>query len=576
MEVPSKKIEDWLNDIERGLVRLPDFQREQAWDYERIEKFIWAILQDRPLGIFLALAVDHNKKIETKFIDGAPKETREGCNMLILDGQQRLTSLWKSLNDKHKDKSISIEVKYIESKFKPEGVIASKKVSSGTKNNYNTSNSIPASIPVKYLRPGEKARSQMEDWLDQIESGVKDKNRFKMFRSIIYDLRNKIASTTIPYYELPANMERKEVIDIFMVTNTSSVKLTNYDLAVALMSQSTKKNLRKIVDKIEDKVPGIEVLDAPVGELLLKIQCLRQGKKPNYQSFLYDLDFDKLLKGLGEIEEGLKWAMELLDQIGIVTNQRLPSVVPLRVLPALHKYLPKKGTPKSHSLKLAKMFLWWAFLTDRYDRQANDRLKQDFDELKEVLEGNNINIDKINLKKKVSIFKCDIPNINEIKQAAWPRTQSTFGRGIIAACSLREFRDIATGEPLYKKGNDVDYHHIFSKKQLKAAKLQRNEIFLALNCMLLNSDTNRNKWRDKLPGDFLEKEIQQAKLGDKTAESAIKRRLETHLLPVESLITLTEEKTKGKNIKKAYNDFLNQRGKMVKERIDKLLRDGEL
>ena len=571
MEVRSKKIEDWLNDIKRGIVRLPDFQREQAWEKEQIEKFIWAILQDRPLGIFLALEVSNNEEIETKPILTAPEGTGERCNMLILDGQQRLTSLWRSLNDTYEDKSILVEVEYRESqsKFEFKEVKALKKISSDTNNRHNKLNH----IPVKYLRPGEEAMKQMESWLDQIEPGVKDKSEFKKFRSIIYDLRNKIASTTIPYYELPANMERDEVIDIFMVTNTSSVKLTNYDLAVALMSKNTKKNLRKIVDKIEDKVPGIEVLEAPVGELLLKIQCLRQGKKPNYQSFLEDLDFDKLLKGLGEIENGLKWAMELLDEIGIVTNQRLPSVVPLRVLPALYKYLPKRGTQRGHALKLAKIFLWWAFLTDRYNRQANDRLKEDFDELKDILEGNNINIDKINLKKKVSIFKCEIPKPREIMQATWPKNQSTFGRGILAACSLREFRDIATGETLYKKG--VDYHHIFSRKQLRAAKLQRDEIYLALNCMLLNSDTNRNKWRDKLPGDFLKEEIQQAKLGDKTAKSEIKKRLETHLLPVESLVTIIEENIKDKDIKKAYKDFLNQRAKMVAERIGKLLTHGE-
>ncbi len=554
METRDKNIADWLRGIENGSICLPDFQREEVWKPEFVEKFLWAILQDRPLGIFLTLEMNENnqQEIETK----AMSAKSGTCELLILDGQQRLTALWRSLNNYYGRKEYFVKYKKDATRFISEEVICQNK------------DTFPdQSIPIQYLKPGEEAYRDLDIWL-------KNEAADEAFREFIHNLRKRISETNIPYYKLPAKTDIGDVIDIFTDTNTYSVKLKAYDLAVALMKRKTKTSLKKLVENIETTVTGIQSLEKPVGELLLKIQCLREDKKPNYYSFLKDLDYGLLKKDVGKIKKGLVWTVELLSNIGIKTEQRLPSVIPLRVLPALHEHVPSKGSDRGHAIKLAKKYLWWSFLTNRYDRQANDRLKEDFDGLKKILT-NGINIDEKKLKQHVPIFKCKKPNLTDIKQANWPRTRSAFGRAILAVCSLADARDIATGDAVCNQG-DVDYHHIFPKNKLEEGKVRKKEINLAINCMLLKEDTNRRKWRNKLPGDFLDSEIKNARKGDKCAPIEIERRLETHVLQFSDLQNITDSNIEKKQVKAHYKKFIDDRSKRVKGRIDVLLANGEL
>ena len=86
MNTDEKKIEEWLDDVRRGVVCLPRFQRDEVWKPPLVEKFLWAILKDRPLGVFLVLKVDtDNPPFETKKLEGGP-ETRGHLINIFLRG----------------------------------------------------------------------------------------------------------------------------------------------------------------------------------------------------------------------------------------------------------------------------------------------------------------------------------------------------------------------------------------------------------------------------------------------------------------------------------------------------------
>ena len=115
MESKNKKLADWLEDIKRGVVQLPRFQRKEAWNHDHVKNFLETVIfHDRPMGILLTLDVDpNNQPFVTRPLEGIDNITEE-CKTHLLDGQQRLTALWKSLNDKYDDRLYFI-------KFKVEG-----------------------------------------------------------------------------------------------------------------------------------------------------------------------------------------------------------------------------------------------------------------------------------------------------------------------------------------------------------------------------------------------------------------------------------------------------------------------
>ena len=87
----------WFQKLQNGEIKLPRFQRFQAWDKKRITSLLETITYNLPLGITLLLEVDEEKFI-SRYLATAP-ETGVKVNEHLLDGQQRLTSLWRSMHN---------------------------------------------------------------------------------------------------------------------------------------------------------------------------------------------------------------------------------------------------------------------------------------------------------------------------------------------------------------------------------------------------------------------------------------------------------------------------------------------
>lgn len=90
---------DLLRSIHQGHIQLPDFQRGWVWDDHHIVSLIGSLAQTYPIGAIMVLQTGNpDVKFKTRTVEGAPAEaTPVEAERLILDGQQRLTSLYQSL-----------------------------------------------------------------------------------------------------------------------------------------------------------------------------------------------------------------------------------------------------------------------------------------------------------------------------------------------------------------------------------------------------------------------------------------------------------------------------------------------
>lgn len=98
MEARNKKIEDWFSLIKQGQVVLPRFQRHEAWRQAQVVGLLENVLRDPPLpiGALLTLEVGNEELFHSRPIVGAPKPQSKP-SLHLLDGQQRMTALWRSL-----------------------------------------------------------------------------------------------------------------------------------------------------------------------------------------------------------------------------------------------------------------------------------------------------------------------------------------------------------------------------------------------------------------------------------------------------------------------------------------------
>ena len=106
-----------LMEASNGIIQLPEFQRDWTWDDDRIRGILASLSQGYPMGAIMRLQYG-NPDIKFKY------RTLQGVgnlsvipDYLILDGQQRLTSMYQAAFDSHPvktvtDKKVSIERYY--------------------------------------------------------------------------------------------------------------------------------------------------------------------------------------------------------------------------------------------------------------------------------------------------------------------------------------------------------------------------------------------------------------------------------------------------------------------------------
>src|ERR1700751_1252214 len=84
-----------LDDCEHGVLQLPDFQRSWVWDEDRIKSLIASISRAFPVGALMSLEAGVVVNFKPRLIEGVPSEVKQVTpHSLLLDGQQRLTSLY--------------------------------------------------------------------------------------------------------------------------------------------------------------------------------------------------------------------------------------------------------------------------------------------------------------------------------------------------------------------------------------------------------------------------------------------------------------------------------------------------
>lgn len=91
----------WFQNIQQGMIKLPRFQRFEAWDRGRNASFLNNIINNLPVGVTLALEVAGFEKFESRYITTSDPESPSTVTQHLLDGQQRLTALWRSMHNNY-------------------------------------------------------------------------------------------------------------------------------------------------------------------------------------------------------------------------------------------------------------------------------------------------------------------------------------------------------------------------------------------------------------------------------------------------------------------------------------------
>jgi len=550
------------------VVRLPSFQREESWKKNMVRKFLTTLIyKSRPVGVLLVLETDSSQDgFATKPIKGFEKiKQTEKNTSYLLDGQQRMTALLRSFYDNYEKETYYIRFQRrgrhydLVSNFDLEDedmgvVVHSKKVSWYRKPKEEYEKGL---FPVRLLNP-EKESSYLK-W-------IREANGNDELIGFIAKVRGDLHGKTIPYLSLPSSTSTSEAIDVFIEMNTSSVRLSHFDIAVAQFEAKTRKQLPDFIEKLEEEVPKIKPIEGKttrnggIGNMALLGSCLLQDISPTFSNFM-KLDMLRLEKDWDVFCDGVKGAVNLLDELKIYNGTALPTHVPLRVLPALWREIPKRGDARADAMRIIRAYLWRSFCTHRYSRQANNRLRDDFHHMKVLFKEK-----RFPPADAVFTAKDDfaVPSVDDLRHHG-KGALGVITRGVLAASLQGGGRDISDGEKYSRSNCDSrQKHHIFPKALL-AAKAKSEDPDLALNLMWTSGFTDKTVGA-KYPGDYLLDRIKNSRHRD--IEGEVRRRLESHLIPADILMRCTKDNARP--LGDMYGEFIHARAKLIAAKIQSL------
>ena len=534
MHAHDRFLPEWFSRIRSRQITLPRFQRPGVgvWGHKEVSGLLTTVLRDLPSGAALILEVGDQEKFESRPMVDAPVSGARVVEQL-LDGQQRLTALWRSLNDRYADRTYLIG-------FADDPDDAQIKVPSveGHARWDRNGNRYPQwidkadecwvrkLIPIKLLR-SDDIFQEIQEWISKAVAG--DQQKHNALLQDIFKLRDKVREFNLPYLALPAQTRKEVALDVFIKMNTSSVRLSTYDRVVALVEGSTGKSLHARVDELKLAVPRAkEYADLP--SLVLDVVALRQDLVPGEAGYTR-IDYNNLLSEWDIVVKGIKGLVGFLEDESVFDAQRLPSYTALPVVAALWEHLPTQPDKLGNARHLLRRFLWRAFLTARYEQSSTSSALQDYRGLRRVLCDGAAEDDVPILREETY----PLPTKEIVLQADWPKRNSILGRELLALqlkCGAEDIADgtKATVASITSKDPHREYHHLFPASTLEDAEIPREQIFRALNCALVTWRTNRTI-SNKDPVAYLKERADNSTLGVED----LKRRLRTHLIPYEPL-----------------------------------------
>ncbi|WP_084154311.1 GmrSD restriction endonuclease domain-containing protein [Citrifermentans bremense] len=582
----DRPLAEWFTAISLGQIKLPRFQRFEAWDRNRITSFLNTVVHNLPIGVTLVLEVGDEEKFVSRHIVTAEKDGNPKVSQHLLDGQQRLTAFWRSIHNNYEWETYFVHIPEFDVEGeKEEGEEISirhcaRYMKAGQR--YPLWADEPryclyrGLIPVNLLRPAD-IQAEIDAWVSAAtatynpdDNDPEFASKIRKFMAIqekvkgqIVSLRERIAHFNLPYLSLPVTTEKEVALQVFINMNTNSKPLSRYDIIVAEVESATGNSLHDLQEKLTADYPKVQnYYELPFQ--ILATSALLQDKLPNERGMI-DMCKTKMVDNWDTMSKCLGRMADFLDAQGVYDRQRLPTNAVLAVIAASYSLIPEHGDFRGKAEKLLQRYLWSAFFTDRYENSAASRAYNDFRNLRELLQ--NPAFEDSDLVKVPALNRSEHPlvTVEELMSADWPKRETIRGRGILSVANYLGAIDFADGQKAnFQSLQNREYHHLFPDALLKEAEINS---FLALNCALVTWKTNRTIGR-KDPLDYLQDRT------DWTDEQTVEQRLKTHLIPVACLKNGKYDSLEGNDrlakIREDFQVFLSTRAQLVSLAVSRL------
>ncbi len=524
----KEDLKDILRDAEEGRLQLPDFQREYVWADEDVRSLIASIAKGFPVGALLTLETGSEVTFKPRPITGTPVKDVEPKE-LLLDGQQRVTSLYQATFSTKPVRTRKLQNKHIE--VERHYYLDIKRSVDGKVDLYEAIVGVPADRVMRTnfgkdierdLSSAEKeydadmfplaksfnSRDWFYGWRDYWRSRSRDV--VDLEKSFYRQVLERIERYKMPIIRLDKTNSREAICLVFEKVNVGGKKLDAFELLTAVYASETYDLREAWGGDAKLKIPGIrsrmlggdyprkvlEVVDntdflqactlldtrdfrlkraaeGATGKELPQISCNRQA--------LLGLPLAGFKHHSSDIEAGFVAAAAFLNEQKIIAKRDLPYTPQLVGLAAIFATLGNDALTIPAREKITRWF-WSGALGELYGGGSETRIARD-------------------LQDVVAWVRDDAPLPQSIADAIFQQDRLKTLRSRLAAAykaihallmkqGCRDFIHGDSTELMTFFQRKIDVHHIFPTDWCKKNKIPKSDYDSIINKTPLSKLSN--------------------------------------------------------------------------------------
>lgn len=554
-------LEELLRDCGSGKIQLPDFQRSWVWDEDRIKSLLASVSEAFPIGALMTLEMKAGaaETFARRPVQGAlPEASSRSPDQLLLDGQQRMTSLYQTCIRRAVVETITPRQKLvnrwfyidIEKSLRPdinrEEAILTVPEDRKIKEDFNRKTTLDLSTPEAEYERLVFPMNRVFDW-DEWQDGFGDywlakgdptkREIFKVFKN---DILQHFKSYQVPVIALGHDTSHEAVCLVFEKVNTGGKPLDAFELVTAMYAakgyrlrddwfghgeamglQARFQTFGRMADQrsgVLEKVASTDFLSAIalLHTKTVRADAVEAGVKESdlpavraTRQSLLDLPLEAYKSNKKRVEEGFLTAAKFLRQQNIFRSADLPYHTQLIPLAAILAEIGDKWEHAEHRRKLARWY-WCGIFGELYGSAVESRFAKDVMEVPAWLEGG-----PEPTTARDGIFRTD--------RLRTMRTRLSAAYKGIHTLLMREGAvDFRTGQAFSQTvffDENVDVHHIFPEDWCKKRSIDPKTYDTIINKTPLSYRTNRIL-SGSAPSQYLAK-LEAGRPGDPPIEASV-------------------------------------------------------
>ncbi len=413
-------LKDLLDDVEEGRIQLPDFQRGWVWDDERIKGLMVSISRQFPVGAIMTLDADGDVQFQRRPIEGVTLSGNERHERYLLDGQQRLTSLYqvlrydgpvdtKDVRDRPIKRRYYIDMqKALDPSADPEDAFISVPEDKIERTNFGRTVVLDLSTPELEFKEHKMPTEQIMTstaWgfkYAQYWSGQDDEhplgNAFEFWMNFQKNVLENFTHYKLPVINLDKTTSPEGVCTVFEKVNTGGVVLTVFELLTASLSADgfrLRDDWDKRSNRLYSKYGVLHGIDSanflqtiallatqerrrqvPAGQPAPGIGCKRAE--------ILNLTRDDYEKWADKVEAGFEDAAKFLHSQFVFSQNNIPYNTQLVPLAALFAELGRELEPANAKARLEKWY-WSGIFGEMYGSSVETQYARDLTEVAEYI-----------------------------------------------------------------------------------------------------------------------------------------------------------------------------------------------